>query len=742
MKLNQTPEKLKEILVNEALWNLTDKPVTSTTFERIRLFHEADVKFAELPQQLKYGRGLNYVLENCQVPVDENDLILGRVPEKVLTDEEEEFFNSVRGNSARPGWVTDGGHRSWWWWDLVEYGLPGLRQRAVESLEKHRAKGSDENRLRFLEGAILVYDALLKYTKRYADAARAMGLDEAADVCEEMLKHEPRTFREGLQTYWMVQVVYCGYLAANPTLTYGRMDLALEKLYNDDIAAGRLTADDARLLVLDYYCKNNLINGRGEHQMSGSDPTKSTGWDRNLCYDAPQYLLIGGRRPDGSYLNGEITKIFAEMIVPRFKNPVIEVRYAPNMQNECPEFWRIVCDKMRQSSSMMVYSEADNIASYLRSGADPEDAFAFEHFGCNHPTLAGIDNLYTYGGTTVLIPYMDGLRKWVEEGFEPTSTEDLYKLGDDIIRRHATKIITDLRNRFLYNMEHPSCHLEMTDCFYRDSIPNGTSYWGYGAKYHTVMIGYCSYASLIDVITAIDELVIKQKKMTFAHLMKAVEADYEGYPVELALCKKQPKLGSDDPIANQHAHDVLLRFTDIVNGLAEEILPKIGEYELPDDLTVIPRPLVRHSMESDNGHLYGQKMGATPDGRRAGVPLAQNCAPAVGSSCNGLTARLSSMASLPFDRITAGAQNISIQPRAFAGEEGLDKLASIIGGYFDMGGLQVQITAVDVNLLREAQLNPEAHKDLTVRITGYSAVFVDMVKRAQDDIIRREEMTE
>ncbi|MBQ7933112.1 MAG: hypothetical protein IJ334_19160, partial [Clostridia bacterium] len=90
----------------------------------------------------------------------------------------------------------------------------------------------------------------------------------------------------------------------------------------------------------------------------------------------------------------------------------------------------------------------------------------------------------------------------------------------------------------------------------------------------------------------------------------------------------------------------------------------------------------------------------------------------------------------------AGAQNISIQPRAFAGEEGLDKLASIIGGYFDMGGLQVQITAVDVNLLREAQRNPEAHKDLTVRITGYSAVFVDMVKRAQDDIIRREEMTE
>lgn len=742
MKLNETPEKLKQIMVDEAIWNLTEKPVPSTTFERIRLFHEADMKFTELPQPLKYGNALNYVLGNCQVPVKKTDLILGRVPEKVLTDEEEEFFNSVRENAARPGWVTDSGHRSWWWWDLVKYGLPGLRQRAAESLERHRAKGSEERKLHFLEGAILVYDALLLYTKRYADAARAMGLDEAADVCEEMLKHEPRTFREGLQTYWMVQVVYCGYLAANPTLTYGRMDLALEKLYNDDIAAGRLTADDARLLVLDYYCKNNIINGRGEHQLSGWDPTKSTGWDRNLCYDAPQYLLIGGRRPDGTYLDGEITKIFAEMIVPRFKNPVIEVRYAPEMQTKCPEFWRIVCDKMRQSSSMMVYSEADNISSYLRSGADPEDAFAFEHFGCNHPTLPGQDNLYNYGGITVVIPYMDGLKKWVEEGFEPTSTEDLYKLGDDIIRAHATNVITELKDCFLRNMQHPSTHLEMTDCFYPYSIETGTSFWGYGAKYHCSMISYCSYASLIDVVTAIDELVIKQKKMSFAHLMEAVEADYEGYPVELALCKKQPKLGSDDPIANGHAHEMLLRFTDIVNGLADEILPKIGEYEVPNDLPVIPRPLIRHSMESDNGHLVGQKMGATPDGRRKGIPLAQNCAPAVGSSCNGLTARLCSIASIPFERITAGAQNISIQPKAFAGEEGLDKLASIIGGYFDMGGLQVQLTAVDVNLLRDAQINPDAHRDLTVRITGYSAVFVDMVKRAQDDIIRREEMAE
>lgn len=99
-----------------------------------------------------------------------------------------------------------------------------------------------------------------------------------------------------------------------------------------------------------------------------------------------------------------------------------------------------------------------------------------------------------------------------------------------------------------------------------------------------------------------------------------------------------------------------------------------------------------------------------------------------------------SAAKLPLHRINSGPMNVRIQRRLVAGEEGLSRLTALLRTYFDMGGLQVQISVADTAELRNAQINPEAHRDLMVRITGYSAVFVDMCRRAQDEIIRRQEM--
>lgn len=734
MKIYGSAEIHAGRMTDEALWALTQKPVRTTTLERIRLFHEADERVQGLPQPLQYGNGLKYVLENISLPVREHDLLLGRVSEEVPDEEGEAFFRKYEANSARPAWIHDGGHRSFWWSDLIEVGLPGLRERAAAELEKRSAENDDPAALTYLQGAVLIYDALLTYGKRYAEAAREAGLEEAADVCLAVTEHEPRTFREGLQAMWLVIVVYCALLAANPTLAFGRMDLLLEKLYERDIVNGTLTEEEARLLILDFYCKNNLIMGRGEHQLSGSDPNVSTGWARCLCYDAPQYLVLAGRRPDGTDIAGDLTRLFAETIVPRFKNPVIVVHYSPDFQTKHPDLWKIFVGKMRQSSSMMVYNEADCISSLLLAGVDPEDAVNFEHYGCNHPCLPGLEVHTEYGGFRLglIQPLLNYLKACVEEGREPESAEELYEIMRKWVESEVSGLIERTKERRANNMKHPSGWIEVTDCFYRDTIRNAQSFTAGGSKYFCANFHYPSYASFIDCLTAVDELVIRQKKIPLRRLMEVLDANFENAPVEHALCKRVPKLGSDDPRPNTHADKIMRIFTDTVNGLTKEMVD-------PDEY---PRIVIRQSMESDTGHIAaGARLGATPDGRLAGVPLSQNVAPAVGASVNGLTARLSSMASIPFDRICAGAQNVSIQPRAFAGEEGLCKLAAILGGYFDMGGLQVQVSAVDVEQLREAQKNPDAHRDLTVRITGYSAVFVDMVKSAQDDIIRREEMS-
>ena len=196
------------------------------------------------------------------------------------------------------------------------------------------------------------------------------------------------------------------------------------------------------------------------------------------------------------------------------------------------------------------------------------------------------------------------------------------------------------------------------------------------------------------------------------------------------MCRAVPKLGSDDP----HANEIAARLLTMLTDESMRVRSNINHDEWP-------RIIIRQSIETDTSHLrIGEMLGATPDGRLKGQPVSQNSQPSIGASVNGLTARMRSLASLPFDRIMSGAQNISIQPAAFKGEEGLETLANIIGTYFELGGLQTQISAVDVNELYDAQKNPDAHRDLMVRITGYSAVFVDMNKRAQDDIIQRELM--
>ena len=735
-------EDHKTMLVDETLKSLTEKPMKSTTYERVVLLKEADELCADLPQQLQFGKGYCYFLQNCSLPIKDTDLLLGRVPEKVLNEEEERLFQSLRfSNLARPKWVTDGGHRSFWWEGLLKYGLPGLRQQAIEALDRRTATGNTgEDRLDFLKGIILVYDALIIYLRRYAEAAENADLTEAAAICRELTLHEPRTFRQAMQLLLAVQIVYCSYVAANPTLTLGRADYLLEEFYEKDKAEGRITADDARLLILDFYCKHNLILGRGEHQMSVECEESYTGWDRNLTFDAPQYLLLGGRRRDGSYLDGELTHLFVEMIQPRFKNPVIEIRYAPDMQTKCPQLWKKIVEKARQSSSMLIYNEEDCIVAYEKAGADPEDAFDYEHYGCNHSTLAGLDVLVEYGSILPLGELLAMLKKWVDEGREPQSTEELYDAIAEEVKTLSSQIVDRLAQAWEKALTPSGKHLEMTDCFYRYAVPAAASITNCGSKYITTNVHINSFASFVDVITAIDELVIKQKRMTLAHLMKAVDANFEGHKVEWALCKNAPKLGSDHPVPNCHATALMNRFIDDVYEYANQKLAAAADLAESDDVPVIPRPLVRISMESDNHHRIGYSMGATPDGRLAGVPISQNSAPAPGSCVAGLTARLCSVASIPFDRIAAGAQNLSIQPSAFAGDEGLDKLATILGAYFDMGGLQLQVTAVDPALLIEAQKNPDQHRDLVVRITGYSAVFVDMEKHAQDDFIRREVM--
>ena len=740
-------DPIQRAKVNEAVCALTQKDRLATTLERVRLFDEAHTQVCEMDSQpLAYGIALKYVLSRVSLPIDAHDLLLGRIAEEVPDAQGEAYFQQACarfGGRSVPPWIYDSGHISFYWKDAVALGLCGLRTRAEDALQRHRVAHADQERLDFLQGAIYVYEALQTYLLRYADAAEAQGLAEAAEVCRCAATEKPRSFRVALQMLWAIMLVYCALLAENATLTYGRMDLLLDALYESDLRSGTLTRDEAARLVLDFYGKNNLIMGRGEHQLSADDAELITGWKRNLNYDSPQYMLLGG---EGAC--SDLTQLMAECIVPAFKNPVVVVRYGREMARKAPWLWRTLVEKMLGSASLMVYNEDNAIAAYINGGVDPVDAQTVEYYGCNWPCIPGMETvgmiwLHLWGKRTtpeelaslhepegfdnLPAALLDALDELARRKQPPASIDDVYEaLGARFARMMRIRISNTIAARKVLLREAPGA-LHMQDCFFRDTIERAANAYCGGSKYAAVAYTLGGMATISDSLAAIEQLVFRERRITFARLHEALRHNFAGYEDERLLCMRAGKFGNDDIVADGHAHRLVTMLTDITYGLMREV--KNAEFS---------RIIFRFSVETDTRHIeIGRSLGATPDGRLAGMPVSQNCQPSPGASEKGLTARLSSLARLPNDRIISGAQNMLLQRTSFSGEKGKAMLAAMLGTYFAMGGLQAQVSAVDTSELYDAQRNPDAHRDLMVRVTGYSAVFVDMNKTGQDDIIAR-----
>jgi formate C-acetyltransferase len=207
--------------------------------------------------------------------------------------------------------------------------------------------------------------------------------------------------------------------------------------------------------------------------------------------------------------------------------------------------------------------------------------------------------------------------------------------------------------------------------------------------------------------------------------MGAIEADFEGYEDVLALCKSVPKYGSDTEHTNAHARRLATTAAELVIEKSRPYLKKYGLFLEP-------------CMQSDTWHLkFGETFGATPDGRRAGASFSQNARPSNGACTSGITGMLNSMLSIPSDSLVSGALNLDLRPSEFEGEQGRVRFSALLASYFNRGGMHAQVSCVGRNELVDAQANPEKHKDLRVRVTGYSGIFVDICKKLQDDIINR-----
>lgn len=732
--------------VTEAIRALTEKPFFATSVERFLILDELKSSFHDLPQPLRFSKMFTALLSRVSTPLEDYDLIAGRCVDRELTPSEEAQFQAFISHPDFPGnkIIYSSGHCTLSWEALVSKGLVGLREEACRSL----VCAKNEDQRIFLSAAIEIYDAIAAYALRYARAAEEKGLSELAENLSKAALKKPDSFASALQLLWLVTFINCAYITPNPTLTVGRLDQILYPLYKADLESGSLTRKRAVEYVTDYYCKHNLIMGRGEHQVG--DESNSTTFKRILNFDAPQYLLLAGVDKHGASAINELTEIFAECIVPSFKNPVVVVRYVNGMDQTHPALWRTLCDRALHSASMMFYNDQNVYSAFRRVGFPEEDARRYAHFGCNwcspgdngawmsmSPRAKHFQTATPEEMKLLDPPYMRTntehgwpedfllvMRELADRDPESVTIEDFYTLFFDrmsnFIDRKLAKNALELQVR----KRKPSTQLTFADCFLTDSIKNAECYTA-GAKYHFQIQSFQMFGTVADCFITIDQLVMIEKKITLKQLLEATEANFEGHADILALCRNAEKYGMDTPLSNKHARRLAHTACDLMIEKSKPYLEKEGLFLIP-------------CMQSDTWHLkLGEDFGATPNGRLAHTPFSQNTRPSNGACINGLSAMFNSMLNLPTDGLVSGALNLDIDPKQFKGENGKAYFASMLAAYFNAGGLHAQVTTANVEDLIDAQINPEPYRDLRVRVTGYSGVYVDICKRLQDDIIER-----
>lgn len=486
--------------------------------------------------------------------------------------------------------------------------------------------------------------------------------------------------------------------------------------------------------------------GRGEHQVG--DASNSSTFERIFNFDAPQYLLLGGTDINENYTVNDLTLLFAECIQPSFKNPVVVFYYSPGMNTAYPGLWHILTEKALASSSLMFYNDANIKKTYRALGLPEEDFQNYHHFGCNWPSPGShsfwingapsavhyrafeseeeekeIRNTYIRvpgnGWPDIFISFLKTHRDDPDVTIE-TIYEEYYSFMDDFIQQKLEKGIRELRVR----RRKPWAVINFTDCFTESSLDLGECFTA-SAKYHFTLQSFQMFGTLCDCFTVVDALCFRDKKLTLGEMLDAVADNFEGHGQILAMCRGVPKYGSDDAFANKHVRRLAEMMADITRERGRKYLQSDGYFMVP-------------CIQSDTWHLKnGLKYGATPDGRLAGTPFTQNSRPANGSCTNGLTAMFNSMLNIPDDGYLSGALNLDVDPKQFEGEAGHAMFAAMLAVYFNRGGLHAQVTSVSADDLIDAQQNPHLHRDLRVRITGYSGVFVDIAKSLQDDIIER-----
>lgn len=656
------------------------------------------------------------ILRALEPVIDPDELLVGKFPMRPLAAEESEELAAWRrwGEPAAGRVLGQRAHMAIDYERLLRLGVSGVRD-LIGALRARLdpVRPDDQVRDSFYRACLAALDGVTDLARRYAalagrlaaaetDAARAAELAEIARVCRKVPAGPAETFREALQAAHFVTFCQC---AGNQMLLFqlGRPDRYLLPYYRADLAAGRIGEDGAQELI---DCLGILLN---EYTPRGL----AVGY------------MVGGRDASGLDASNELTALFvrcADHV--RLAYPGIGLCWHPGTPRPLTE---LSCRILARGASHPAFFNDETITrGLLRLGLPHRDACLYTHSTCVEITPVAIGNVYVASPYHNLVQFLHealgvGPAGKGAEGPAP-SYADFDALLASWRRRAADAIAAGVaQQNAAMESRARAGGFPLLSCFVNDCLARGRDIDAGGARVNWLEPSFVGLANLVDSLHAIRTLVFERRTVTLERLRAAMIADFAGHEDLRAMAAGLPKYGNDDVGVDALAGEVT-RF----------LLAECDRHRSYWGDAVVPGLFcwVMH------GEL-GRRTAASADGRRAGAPLADGSGPAQGRELRGPTAMVRSVTSWDHVPMIGGiAVNMKL-PAVPDPDDLVQPLAGLLESFLRLGGFEAQVNVVSVETLRDAREHPQRHRDLVVRIAGYSDYFVGLPADIQDELIRR-----
>ena len=610
----------------------------------------------------------------------------------------------------------------------LKMGPLGIMNQAQEKL-----KTCEESQKEFYECVVLVMQGACTFMKRYHDMIMEnideveepyqQSLRTVANNCLNLTKRPPETFHEAVQSLWFLFVLL--HMESNASsFSPGRMDQYLYPYYQKDIESGKISMEDALDILECLWLKFNQIvylrNQNSAKYFAG--------------FPIGFNIAIGGEDENGNDTYNELSLLCLQCQYDLgLPQPNLSVRLNRNSSHELMQKAIEVVSK--GSGMPQFFNDEAIVHALMELGIEKKDALNYAIVGCVELTTYGNNlgwsdaamfnlnkalELTLNHGKCLLTHEQIGLDLGGLDTYQ--TFEDLEKAFQQQIDYFIDKM---MQCEVIVEKAHQDClPTAFLSSVIDDCLENGLDVTKGGAKYNLSGIQMIQIANLADSLAAMKQLVYDDQVIDAKELLAALQSDFKGYEIiQTMLLNKVPKYGNDvewvDCLGAKWAEYFRSRMKDYTNYRG-------GPYHT--------------GMYTVSAHVpMGENVGASPDGRNALTPLADGgMSPVYGRDLKGPTAVLKSVSRLNNSLTTnGGLLNMKFLPEFFETKNGMNKFENFLRAFVDLKVPHIQFNVVRREDLEDAQIRPQLHKSLTIRVAGYTAYFVELAHKLQDEIIER-----